>query len=109
MTTSGLQNIKSVYNSDDILLQNYNNRQEWIDAMPKWSRQYRREYSRLYHKIKVKQNSTDEDKELFSRMGKKQTQGGRTPYIKKIGCSGKYLEQEPEFKVVSKKVKVVFD
>ena len=42
-------------------------------------------------------------------MGKKQTQGGRKPYNKKIGCSGKYLEEEPAFKVISKKVKVVFD
>jgi len=111
MGTSGIvgHKDKSVYNSDDILLQNYNNRTEWINAMPKWSKQYRREYSRLYHKIKVKQNATEEDKQLFSIMGKKQTQGNRNVYHKKIGASGKYIVQDASFKVKEGKVKVVFD
>mgnify|MGYP003127620678 CR=1 FL=1 len=46
-------------------------KKEWILGMMKWSRQYRREYAKLYFKIKTKKIYTEEDIEIFDCMRKK--------------------------------------
>lgn len=108
MTTSGLNNTKNTYYSQDIVRYEGEEKQNWIARMPKWSRQYRREYSKLYYRIYIKKRYTEQDLQLYTLMGKKNPQKRVIPYDtskpKKLYTANNLVS----FKVENKKVKIDF-
>jgi len=109
MGTNLLNNTKHTYHCKDIVQMEGETKLEWIARMPKWSRQYRREYSKLYYRIHIKKNYTLQDIELYMSMGKKNPQVRTTPYDtskpKKLYKPNNLLN----FKIENKKVKISFD
>jgi|DEB0MinimDraft_10_1074344.scaffolds.fasta_scaffold282102_1 hypothetical protein len=108
MTTSGLNNTKNTYNCNDIVQLEGETKEEWIKRMPKWSRQYRREYAKLYYRIYLKKIYTSQDLDLYNKMGKKNPQTRPNPNDtskpKKLYTPNNLIS----FKVEKKKVKIDF-
>jgi len=53
------------------MVETHEEKKERISGLKKWCREYRNEYSKLYHKIFVKKQYKPEDLEIYNLMGKK--------------------------------------
>ncbi len=74
----------------------YTDKGKDIFSLTKWCNEYRREYSKLYYKIRIKEQYSDKELEIFNKMCKKYKK--RESYTKKEGLS-----------VIKKSVSITFD
>ena len=85
-------------------IQLYTDKGNHILSLKKWCNEYRKEYQKLYYKIKIKEDYTQQEIDLYNKMGKKNPQVKKKPYVlkdKAIKIQG--------LTIIKKSVSITFD